>query len=367
MRLTLRELGGYGEWEDDEDQALKRDWQALKSYSEMAETLGRSGGTIMSRAWKLGLLRPRKRSDWFGCYQPTWRARRLRDALIEAERRGLNKKDNGEDLDHRALKLRFRASRRLARRVSDIVPVKWPIRDLSALRNLRDEGRSIRMIAHVLDRRPVEVARRLLLEGRNVRGFRWMEEEYEVLIDGVSDGLSPEQVASKLPGRSVGAVILRARRICPFPTSRRAWATFELQTLIDGFVAGKSWDVIALRLLGRSGQAARKRIYELTHMDLENEPWRASELQIVRMARKRGESAAEIAIWLNRPVEDVALVMRRFEKQRHGRLPVLTPAQAEEAAALRKQSGMTMQAIANNFGVSRTAVYNATRRIGVVF
>jgi len=65
-------------------------WPNGDFIHDIASRLDRPGGDVVSRAWELDLVRMKKRHSNFVMAVPAWRIRRLRLALIEAERRGLH-------------------------------------------------------------------------------------------------------------------------------------------------------------------------------------------------------------------------------------------------------------------------------------
>ena len=260
--LTVAELSDYfrRNWTARDVKALKTAWKTGDAITGIAADMDRASGDVLCKAWEVGLVRPSpNRTPWLTPV-PAWKVKRLRSILIDAERRGPDKRDAGKDLDHRAAKRRFREARRLIRKAGTAQP--WPVADLHRLRSLRDGHGTIRRIAREMGRQPRDVAVRLTVEGRSLNG-RWSEDEDAKLIQAAADGLDVNAMMKALPCRTKNAIWFRLRTLGlarPRPGKTNvAWTEDEERTIITMAEQGKTYAEIADELPGRTESAVNAR------------------------------------------------------------------------------------------------------------
>jgi uncharacterized protein YabN with tetrapyrrole methylase and pyrophosphatase domain len=106
----------------------------------------------------------------------------------------------------------------------------------------------------------VQYHRRAMREGDRRVVERWTEAEEAELRAGVAAGETSEEIAKRLPERTLAAVQHRRRAMEEF--DRRVverWTEAEDAALREGFAAGKSWKEVAEGLPGRTKDAVRRR------------------------------------------------------------------------------------------------------------
>lgn len=361
--LTIAELSGFRPWHVPERQYLMRHWPTGTPIQDIARTLSRSGGEIVSQAWQLGLIRgtPRRRRA-SGLGIPAWRVKRNRLRIIEAERRGLNWRDNGEELEHRAMFRRFLNARSLVTEGSPMFAKGWQEAELSILRNLRDRGWSIHRIASQMQRTNGEIAERLLLIGRRVSG-EWQEAEDATIAEGLSNGLSFRMIATKLPGRTHQGVQSRVRYLKGI-FAKRPWSEIEINQLIDGVLNGLRWKELTTCVPSRGHQAARRHLYKITHQNRDQIPWSEHDFNILYRAERRGETPENIALWLGRNLDEVKRLAAYFHRtgKKAGRISKISPEMMPEVRARLAEPGATKDSVAAHYGVCRAVIHRALQR-----
>jgi len=356
--LTKQEMERLAPWRSTEDRYLMEAWPNGVPASDIAVRLSRSGGEVLMRARELELVRT---PDFRG-HIPAWRFRRLRYLLADAERRGIDLDDDGTRINHRAFWRRFFMARQML--LAPIPPGdnRWNGEDLTTLRALRSEGRSIGYIAQALKRPATVVARRLLLEGRAVAGPWRLDEDREV-IDGLENSLSYTRIAKRLPGRSLKDVKQRARALSG-KRAQRTWTHIENQSLIDGVVKeGLIGKKLAARVLSRGEHSVRRYFYKMVYQQRDNLSWSEADLNILHRAVKRGENCETIAHWLGRDPAAVEPVYQYFAVSRHGAPRKITPDMVRKAQEMKTSGDYEGKdkEIAEKLGFSTASLYRVLK------
>jgi hypothetical protein len=140
---------------------------------------------------------------------------------------------------------------------SDVRGAYCTLTDDDAIRASWIPGRSLEELARQLGRpRAILVLARQLGLHRPPRRRRWDVVEDSTVRDGYSDGLTCEEIAQRLSGRTPTAVAARARKLGLTTYGRRCTADEERllsRTLAQHSVAD------AARLLGRTPEAIRRK------------------------------------------------------------------------------------------------------------
>jgi hypothetical protein len=356
--LTQRELDQLPPWQKHEEHLLQTRWSVGAPILSIAADLGRSGGDVVSHAWKLGLLR---RTHWSTGYVEARNFRHMRCRLIDAERRGLRHDDNGKDILHRAEQRRFRNARRhLNASVRYCLP--WSSEDLATLRECLKSDYSIAMISHQIEREPSDVAKKIVLNGRRLRK-QFTEEEKSRLVGGFCSGLSLSEVAQLLPGRSKHSVNHMAKRLCPEAFQKSSvWSIADKRKLLMSYLSGVRGIALAELFPKRSKHAVRRYLYGLLH-ERDQDPFSPAELQIMIGAIKRGESVECISRWLARNPETISSKIKNNRIGWKGRPPALTPNDLKEVQRLRRSESLTNQEIGARFGLSPSTISRHLKRI----
>ncbi len=363
--LTERELVRYRPWKSHEDRSLREGWTAGRPIGDIAHSLNRTGGAVVTRARTLGCVRPHHQRDGFRCHVPAWRIRRLRLALVDAERRGLDVKDSGRGLAHRALLRRLIQARTFLTSGPESIWQCWSPTELTALRKLREEGRSLERTAQILGRPTEDVAHRMMLEGRSVGGD-WSEEEDATIIQGIKEGISYRQIASRIPGRTMRTVKRRIKQMSLSSMGRRPWSGAELRALLKGAAEGLRGKKLAACVPSRGEHSVRRKFYQITRQSRINARWTEFDFHLMIRAMRRREPASEIALWLDRDISGVQERIDDLKSRRKGAPPALTPKQARQAQRMQEESGKPWHEIADHFGVTRTTLGRAIKRLDEV-
>lgn len=360
--LARHELDRPRPWTKIEDQLLSKEWPANTRVSAIARALNRSASDVMARAAHLGLERKGRRWRRFAQAAPAWKTRRLRVALVEAERRGIDFNDDGAGLMHVALQKRFLRARRWATTLRPRGSGRWRQSEYSALRGFRDAGKSILRMSQLLDRHPTDIVHSLQVIGRSVDGT-WTPAEDKIIADGVADGASYSKIAKRLAGRDIRQVTARAAKLCAsHQVERVAWTGNEIQPLLRGAALGLRGRALTQCVPTRGHHAVRRKFYKLTRDSRGNDPWSEVDFAILVRAMYREESAAEIAKWLDRRVEDVETKLAYFTERRiqRGRKRKLTDDQVDEALKLEAE-GHRLSQIAPRYKVTAQTLRRAMR------
>ena len=343
------------------DQRISQSWRAGKGYCQIASFVQTKPGDVFKRVHDLGLDSSARRKGRFQVPVEGHKVRLLRLVLVDAERRGLDANDDGGDIEHRAAGRRFREARKLARRFPKDAPETWSAGAVTELRQLRDLGKSVAWIAGCLGRPCMHVAQRLILEGRSTRAY-WEEWEEKILHDGLRSGHSYNAIATRLPGRSIGAVKKRAMDNWPRLSSRRKWTLDAENRLARALVNGLEPKKRAALFPERSGHAVRRQEYRILTMDLSGEPITRNELRIVKIGMEQGRAADEIAAYMGRQVDEVRKVISAIKGKVPGRKAAFTKEQTEEIRRRLAAPGVTHEEVAKSYGVSRGTMYRALER-----
>ena len=298
--LTIVELN---DWPPADVERLRAAYVSGKRVPQLIEELGHPGGEILTKAWQLGL------TTWFrGKTQfqinPAWRIRRHRLNLVEAERRGLDPNDDAKGLDHRAYQRRFYLARSLASSIGTTDKVSWSAGEARVLRDLRNKGKSIGVMAFTLNRSQTDIAERLSIEGRFLGGT-WTKDEDEIIIEGVKVGKTATEIARELPGRSKAAVQERSRKLSVSRYKRKPWTRVEEERLLNLTSDGLRQEALAPYLPGRTGHAARQHYKHLFTYSREALDWTETDYQLLLRAIVQGRTVAEISDFIGRPVIQV--------------------------------------------------------------
>ena len=89
----------------------------------------------------------------------------------------------------------------------------------------------------------------------------WTSEEEHLLVKGRRDGLSYEELAERLPGRSLKAVKEKAGRMA-ITASNFNWSEEKLAQVLQLKLSGKTWASIA-SILGTSSASLRNKMWRL--------------------------------------------------------------------------------------------------------
>lgn len=360
----MREIEGRQVWTDDADRELRKRWSKGESLNKIATALKRQPGLVLGRAHALRVTRWDTDNKEFDSCVMSWRIRRLRAELIEAERRGLNLLDDGSGLMwHRALLRRFHAARMLiATPPEDDVP-SWLAVEQRALRKYRDRMLSVRRAAWLLERNANDVARRLVIEGRFVNGH-WTDLEDKTIARGLRLGFSIGKIATRLKHRYAHDVQARITQL--FPKNRKGyvlWSRAEVQRVIDLHLAGYRGQALTSRMLSRGHHAVRRLLYGILKEPREGKEWEAADINILTRAMVRKESLQDISKWLGRDIESIRPIFEFKFRRRGGRAVTVSPEIALDALNLLKVSTRTQSEVAAQFGVSRPALYRAIKRL----
>lgn len=308
--LTLRELDRYSPWKDEEIAILRRNWHSGVSIIKLAASLKRTGGDVLQKAWEQGLDRSRKPvpADEFNTYVPAWRVRRLRLQLVEAERRGIDPRDDGTDISHRALRRRFNGGRAsIQRPLNDRQP--WSRQDVKTLQRMQGDGHTIGAIARVLKRTVPGVSSKLTSLGFGIRKHdNWTYEEDSLLAEGIAEGLSNRAIAEKLKKRTVKSIKSRAAALhLTGPRAFRPWTPVERNALRAAVANGDNIKIFA-GTIDRTYHGCRyqSRIMGLVHPDnTVVQMYTKEEDARIREGYEKRESPREIAAAINRTLRGV--------------------------------------------------------------
>jgi hypothetical protein len=139
---------------------------------------------------------------------------------------------------------------------------RWTAEEDAMLRAGLEAGGSWKSIAEKLPGRNGDMARHRARQLKIERSegkvlVAWTEAEDEEIRAGVAAGETNEEIAKRLPGRTLEAV--KHRRIALRDSLReqgesvRLWTEAEDAALREGFASGKSWKEIAKDLPRRAG------------------------------------------------------------------------------------------------------------------
>jgi len=369
----IRDLHGPVPWTADDLAYLDVAYPAGVSFADMAARLERPGGAILVKALERGLARPgarrRRKSGRADAevweWTPAWRIARLRAALAEAEMRGANARDDGAGLEHRALARRFRMGRVRARALPERHGAPWDAADDARLRALLREGRTARAIAEAMGRSEKSVEWRVHELGLSTRRY-WSEEEDRIVLEGVREGLSARAIAALLPGRTRGAVKVRAWKLTGRARGFARWNADEIASLERCYANGesvKAWAAAHGRPL--SGVRWKARELGLRH-PVSRGPYTRAEDEAIRAAYAQGRSIAACARALGRPLRSVY--------QRAAKIG-LTHTHAsgwrrygeDEIARIRRlaAAGWSAREIGLQIGRTRSAVHRLAARHGI--
>lgn len=358
-------------WGEKELAYLAEAYPAGVRWAEMAARLDRSGGTILTKAVALGHRRPgflqpghrqrRRRGhvDGFGSEVPAWRIRRLRMLLIDAEMRGINPDDAGDELVHRALRRRYDTGRR---RVDPTVRrhAKWTDDDIATLHRMRAENKTTETIATTLQRTWSGVATKITDLGLAI-DVTWTEDEDRLLMVGIENGLTNDEVADQLPNRTGLAVKQRSRHLLG-PRGPKMWTQEERDQVIETYQIGGNTAELA-RQLGRSRSALTWQAQQmgLKHPKAIN-PYTPAEIARLTELYRQGVSPRTIAVELGRPWRSVATQASKIGVTGQLRRRIT----AKEIETIRSLAGeLPAGAIGARIGRTRQATFRIATRHGI--
>jgi len=358
--LTLKELDDRPPWLPNHDKALRKLWRNGEPVLSIAEQLGRTGGEVLSRAWELDLAQRPKRIPNGELEVPAWRVRRLRWALLDAERRGIDPQDDGSGLEHRALRRRYQCARNAVFAIKRRTQRLWRMPDKLALRSMIRDGQTLKMLAKVFGRRIEDIAHQVAVEGRFIAG-RWTDEEDRALVEALRSGMSEEGAAKLLPNRTIVAVHGRARQLLPelYPYKKPAeWSDLEIRKLIDGYENGLRGLALYTLFPGRTWQAARRQLHKYKFEHDKDAPATITEIRVLNAAFRRGDTDEEIARFLVWDVERVVRFREVQSKMRGGgREPKIRDPELQKIREMKRAGRYTNEEIARRLGVSASTFY----------
>ncbi len=360
--LTSEEMQGTHKWTDQDDQVLRKRWARGEDVYKIGTTLGRQPGMVLSRAHRLNVHRSDITQREFLTCVMSWRVSRLRAELIEAERRGLDLTDDGRDLRcHRALLRRFHDARMLVAFPHEREEEKWVRTDQACLRGLRDAGRSITLIAHILRRPPQDIAYRLIIEGRFVNGH-WTEDEDAMIMRELAKGKRPRDIALKLANRTAFDVRMRIQQLERMVRAGRPWSIGELLTLLEARVNSLKGPALYARLPGRTVFAIKGKLKELFSKPREGKDWEIEGMNIFCRAVTRGESLDDIAIWLGRDPSGLSDIYEFIRSRGRGRPFLLSRKQTIKAKRMKDRNKTSFE-IARHLGVTHSTVRRSIKAL----
>jgi hypothetical protein len=225
-------------WRADEDERLRRLYADGAPLAVIAGETRRSEDAVNARRAALG-LEPRRTADWSA----------LADAVLrEAVRAGLPATVIAQKMHRPVEQVRVR---RRALGLARAAAPRYTLTDDAAIRASWTSEESLEALARRLGRSPGAIlvrARQLRLH-RPPQRRRWDVVEDSAVRDGYSDGLTCEEIAQRLSGRTPTAVAARARRL-GLTTYARRW-TAEEERLLSRMLSQRPVDDAA-RLLGRT-------------------------------------------------------------------------------------------------------------------
>lgn len=186
-------------------------------------------------------------------------------------------------------------------------------------------------------------------------------------------GLRAQDVALQIPGRSLGQVrerVAKLGRESIKPRQKNLWNSQEDAILLEKHHAGLEFEQIMQYLPGRTARAIQGRL--LTHVPKrkrkERRPWTFAERQrVVDLVKIDGLSFRAIAEATGRSVNSVKGAFRRFGRLSEPvdiRRKLWTLAERQRVVDLRINSGMSLEAIAEQIGRSCKSVSHVWVKYG---
>jgi hypothetical protein len=224
-----------------------------RSWKEISKDLpGRTYPATRQRAGALGLKR-----------QEEWTVEE--DAALRAGiEAGKSWTEVGEDLPGRTIGAMKRRGHLLGVKHGE-AGIPWAADEDTTLRVGVEAGESWKALAEKLPGRTVvESKSRAKVLGMERRGrsvvVAWTEAEDEEVRAGIAAGETVKEIAGRLPGRTLPAVMDRRLRLLDNqPRVLKRWTEAEVAVLREGIEAGKTWKEIAKDIPGRTEKAAQSR------------------------------------------------------------------------------------------------------------
>lgn len=362
-------------WPHEDIEYLRRAYCAGAPFIEMIADLKRTATDVLRTAWALKLERPRlkkpkrktrARNAHGGAFEivaPAWRVRRLRLALDEAFARGQNPGDDGEGMDHRALRRAFEAGRRAAKPRHGYRAWYTPAED-EAVRRLFEQGRTPMQIAAATGKELTGIYKKLKSLGLALPDVRWTTAEDEKLMAGLQMGMTARELVPFLPGRTRLAIKIRGYALWP-GRGGKMWTDEESARLVEAYAKGENIKALA-KELGRGTCSLRWRAayLGLTHPKAVN-PYTPAEDEIIRAGFREGRKVQAIADQLGRELKGV--YCRAFKlgaKHRNSR-----PWTAADHDLLRRlvAAGVSGAVAARELDRELHATYKAASALGLAF
>lgn len=191
----------------------------------------------------------------------------------------------------------------------------------------------------------------------------WTPEEDQKILSLREEGLRIQDVASQIQDRSFGQVRERICMLRRGPVRSREgdmWDSQEDAILLEKYHAGLRDKQIMQYLPGRTLRAIRGRLLAHVPARRERKPWTPAEKQrLVDLVRIDGLSFRATAEALGRHYHSVVAAFRRFGRLGES-LDIVpkhwTPTERQRVVDLRIKSGLSVKAIAEEMGRSRSSV-----------
>lgn len=348
-------------WTQAEDATLTRLYQAGAAMRDIAGTLNRSEDAVNARRRDLGIAARRAAASWSAG----------EDALLRvADRAGLPAAVLADRLARPVGQVRWR------RHVLGLVspPARpYAAQDDAALRRAftSSEGDLVQL-AGQLGRTPGALRLRAANLGlyRPSPRRRWSTSEDAALRDGYDSGLTCQQIARQIPGRTVAAVTARARQLGLANHARR-WTAAEDERLRQ-LATSRRLEELA-RVLGRTPEALRQRARKLNVVTPQADVlpragarWTAGDDDLLRL--HSALNPATLAQLLGRSDRAVTIRLAKLglrwgrERSPHCRTAHPTPLTPGEQALLRRElargAPVRLLTVARRLGLASTLLCN---------
>ena len=292
-------------WSTSEDRVLRRLYPQRVPIRKIATQLGRSEDAVSERRRALGLpARPRQR-PWSPAEDELLRA---------ASAAGLPAGALASRLARDAEQIR---RRRRALRGAATSPRAYSPAEDDAIRACWEGDLDVQPLAGALGRSPGSIRLRAETLGLHqpARRRRWRAYEDAALRDGYELGLTCEQIAAELEGRTISAIAARAAKL-GLATYARKWTRRDDHALRTLTAHGVELECAA-QMLARTPEALRARARKLgltplrsRRSDQLSQRWTAAEDEQLRL--HAGLNPGALAELLGRSPEAVTQRLRRL-------------------------------------------------------
>jgi hypothetical protein len=254
--------GGFGvvaggRWTSDEDAAIRAGVEARRPWKEISDGLpGRTFYATKTRGERLGL----KQREGFVPWTTD------EDAAI---RTGVEARRPWKEISDGIPGRTFSATKAHGERLGMKRLDRWTAEEDATLRAGVEAGEPWKTLAERLPSRTVQASRYRASQIGIERSEKqvhvaWTEAEDEEIRAGVAAGETNEEIAKRLPGRTLDAV--KHRRTALRDSLRgegesvtEPWTEAENAALRKGFASGKSWKELAKDFPGRTKNAVKVR------------------------------------------------------------------------------------------------------------